>query len=97
MVCASNRGDALANRTPPIRRRQKAANLSIDASLLVKPRRLKLNLSRVLEDGLAAAIRRHEAEEWLRRKSWISRTSAGRSLQRWISPSPESEKQEFGL
>jgi antitoxin CcdA len=57
----------LANRTPPIRRRQKAANLSIDESLLAQARRLKLNLSRVLEDGLAEAIRRHEAEEWLRR------------------------------
>ena len=30
-------------------------------------RRLKLNLSQVLEAGLAEAVRRHEGEKWLRK------------------------------
>jgi antitoxin CcdA len=49
------------------RRRKKAANLSVDERLLARARRLKLNLSRVLEDGLAQAIRREESAAWLRR------------------------------
>jgi len=49
------------------RARKKAANLSVDESLLERARRLKLNLSQVFESSLAEAIRRHEGEEWLRR------------------------------
>jgi len=49
------------------RRRKKAANLSVDEKLLARARRLKLNLSQVLEAGLAEAIRREERAEWLRR------------------------------
>lgn len=49
------------------RRRKKAANLSVDEHLLARARQLKLNLSRVLEDGLAQAIRREESAAWLRR------------------------------
>ena len=48
------------------RRRKKAANLSVDEKLLIGARRLKLNLSQVLEAGLAEAIRRDERAEWLR-------------------------------
>lgn len=47
------------------RRRKKAANLSIDSGLLEQARLLKLNLSQVLEAGLAESIRRYEREQWL--------------------------------
>ena len=50
---------------PAARRRKKAANLSVDEGLLEQARRLKLNLSQVLEAGLADAIRRREADAWL--------------------------------
>ena len=50
-----------------VRRRKKAANLSVDENLLDRARQLKLNLSQVLEAGLADAIRRHESAEWLRK------------------------------
>ena len=49
------------------RRRKKPANLSVDEKLLERARRMKLNLSQVLEAGLAEAIRREERAEWLRR------------------------------
>jgi antitoxin CcdA len=51
----------------PVRRRKKATNLSVDEHLLQRARLLKLNLSQVLEAGLAEAIRREEGAEWLRR------------------------------
>lgn len=50
-----------------VRRRKRATNLSVDEQLLERAKRLKLNLSQVLESGLAQAIREREAEEWLRR------------------------------
>ena len=50
-----------------VKRRKKAANLSVDEKLLERARRMKLNLSQVLETGLAEAIRREERSEWLRR------------------------------
>lgn len=55
--------------TPTIapRRRKKAANLSIDDNLLAQARRLKLNLSQVLEAGLTEAIRQRQREEWLQK------------------------------
>ena len=49
------------------RRRKKAANLSVDEGLLARARHLKLNLSQVLEAGLADAIRRQEGEAWLKK------------------------------
>jgi antitoxin CcdA len=49
------------------RRRKRAANLSVDEQLLERAKRLGLNVSRVLEDGLTRAIREREADEWLRR------------------------------
>jgi len=49
------------------RGRKKAANLSVDEHLLARARDLKLNLSQVLEAGLAEAIRRREREAWLKR------------------------------
>ena len=50
-----------------VRRRKKAANLSVDEKLLARARRLGLNLSQVLEAGLADAIRRQEGERWLKK------------------------------
>lgn len=50
-----------------VRRRKKAANLSVDEKLLEQARRLKLNLSQVFEAGLAEAIRREERAEWLKK------------------------------
>jgi antitoxin CcdA len=47
------------------RRRKKATNLSIDNDLLARARHLKINLSQVVETGLAEAIRRHERAQWL--------------------------------
>jgi antitoxin CcdA len=57
----------MALHAAPARRRKKAANLSVDESLLERARRLKLNLSQVFEAGLSEAIRRREREEWLRK------------------------------
>ena len=51
----------------PVRQRKKATNLSVDERLLARARRLKLNLSQVLEAGLADAIRRQEREGWLKK------------------------------
>ena len=49
------------------RRRKKAANLSVDEGLLARARHLGLNLSKVLEAGLADAIRGKDREAWLRK------------------------------
>ncbi len=49
------------------RPRKKAANLSVDEKLLERARRMKLNLSQVLEAGLIQAIRMEERAAWLRR------------------------------
>jgi antitoxin CcdA len=57
----------MAPRASIARRRKKAANLSVDEALLERARRLKLNLSRVFEAGLADAVRRHEREAWLKK------------------------------
>jgi len=57
----------IAMTAPAVRRRKKAANLSVDERLLAQARRLKLNLSQVLEAGLADAIRRQEGEAWLKK------------------------------
>jgi antitoxin CcdA len=53
--------------TATARRRKKAANLTVDETLLERARRMKLNLSRVLEAGLADAIRREERAQWLKK------------------------------
>ena len=51
--------------TDAARSRKRAANLTVDSTLLEEARRLKLNLSQVFEASLAEAIRRRQAEEWL--------------------------------
>ena len=57
----------MADRSAAARRRKRATNLSVDDQLLERAKRLKLNLSQVFEAGLAEAIQRREAEEWLKR------------------------------
>jgi len=52
-------------RAAPLRRRKRAANLSVDERLLDEAKRLKLNLSQVFEAGLTEAIRQRRREEWL--------------------------------
>jgi antitoxin CcdA len=54
-------------RTSALRRRKKAANLSVDERLLEQARHLKLNLSQVFEAGLTEAIRQRQREEWLKK------------------------------
>jgi antitoxin CcdA len=54
-------------RRSALHRRRKATNVTVDHVLLERARRLKLNLSQVLEAGLTDALRRHEAEQWLER------------------------------
>lgn len=56
----------MSTRTTAVRKRRKATNVTVDAELLERARRLKLNLSQVLEAGLAEALRRREGEEWLK-------------------------------
>lgn len=51
---------------PLSRPRKKAANLSVDSALLEQAKRLNLNLSQILEAGLAESIRRHERDQWLK-------------------------------
>jgi antitoxin CcdA len=54
-------------RRATLRRRRKAASVTIDEVLLERARRLKLNLSQVLEAALTEALPRDEAEKWLER------------------------------
>jgi antitoxin CcdA len=56
---------AMLTTTNSPRRRKKATNLSIDHQLLDRARRLKLNLSQVVEAGLVEAIRLRERAQWL--------------------------------
>jgi len=44
---------------------KRPANLTINAELLDKARRLKINLSRTLEDRLVQLVREAEAKAWL--------------------------------
>jgi antitoxin CcdA len=53
-------------RSSAARTRKKAANLSVDSVLLEDAKRMKINLSRVFEAGLNAAIRQRRREEWLK-------------------------------
>ncbi len=57
----------MLTRTNAPRRRKKAANLSVDESLLDQAKRLKLNLSQVFETSLSEAIRQRQREEWLKK------------------------------
>lgn len=57
----------MLTRTRALRSRKKAANLSVDTDLLERAKRLKLNLSQVLEIGLSEVIRQRQCEEWLKK------------------------------
>lgn len=56
----------MLNQSIGARARKKPANLSVDSALLEDARRMKINLSQVLEAGLNAAIRQRRREEWLK-------------------------------
>ena len=49
-----------------VRARKKAANLSVNQTLLEQARDLNLNLSQVFEASLNEAVRQRQREEWLR-------------------------------
>lgn len=46
-------------------RRRRAVNLSVDAGLLAEARRLELNLSRLFEERLAAAVAEARESTWI--------------------------------
>ena len=58
---------------------RKAANLSLDVSLLSEARALGINLSRAAEDGLRVAVRNAKAEVWQRENA-----SAISSFNVWV-------------
>jgi len=45
--------------------RRRATNLSIDATLLKDAKKIGVNLSRAAEEGVAAALARARAAQWL--------------------------------
>ncbi|NOY61721.1 MAG: type II toxin-antitoxin system CcdA family antitoxin [Gammaproteobacteria bacterium] len=45
---------------------KKATNLSINSDLLLKARKLKINLSATLEHALANELRKYERDNWLK-------------------------------
>lgn len=53
--------DAFFDETAP----KKATNLSVNRDLLEKARELKINLSQLLEDRLAEAVREEGRRRWL--------------------------------
>ena len=53
--------DAIFDETAP----KKATNLSVNRDLLEKARELKINLSHLLEDRLAVAVREEGRRRWL--------------------------------
>ena len=55
----------MLTRTGTVRKRKKAANISVDGELLNSAKRLKLNLSQVFEASLSAAIREKQRQQWL--------------------------------
>jgi len=44
---------------------RKAANLSLDRTLLAQARELDINLSRAAEDGIAKAVKAERERRWL--------------------------------
>jgi antitoxin CcdA len=51
--------------TPSPRSRKKPANLSVNEDLLNKAREMDLNLSAILEQALAEALRQKQRDRWL--------------------------------
>ncbi|MEO4000876.1 type II toxin-antitoxin system CcdA family antitoxin [Mesorhizobium sp. CAU 1732] len=51
----------MRNEAPSIR---KAANLSIDATLLAEAKTLSVNISRAAEEGIASAVRAEKERLW---------------------------------
>lgn len=54
---------------------RRAANLSIDASLMEEARQLKINLSRAAETGIAKAVREEKARRWQEENAEAIRSS----------------------
>lgn len=52
----------MLTRTPKPQR--KAINLSIDQKLIVEAKELDLNVSRLAEEGIAAAVREEKSRRW---------------------------------
>lgn len=50
----------------PLAPARKPVNLSLDPVLLQEARALGLNISRIAESGLRAAVRQAQAEQWQR-------------------------------
>ena len=59
---------------------KRAANLSVDAELLDKARKLKINLSQLLEQALREKVRAKEGEKWLEENK-----GAIESYNRWVA------------
>ena len=57
----------MLTKAPGVRARKKAANLSVNQTLLEQARDLNLNLSQVFEASLNEAVRQRQREEWLRK------------------------------
>jgi antitoxin CcdA len=66
----------MRNEAPSIR---KAANLSIDATLLAEAKTLSVNISRAAEEGIASAVRAEKERLWK-----IENREALESSNRWV-------------
>ena len=55
------------NARTPVSALKRPTNLSINAELLDKARKLGVNLSQTLEDRLAEVVREAEARDWLKK------------------------------
>ncbi|OGA00772.1 MAG: acetoacetyl-CoA synthase [Betaproteobacteria bacterium RIFCSPLOWO2_02_FULL_62_17] len=55
------------NARPPAAALKRPTNLSINADLLDKARKLGVNLSQTLEDRLGELVREAEARDWLKK------------------------------
>ena len=54
---------------------RRAANLSLDADLLVEARAMKINLSRAAEDGIARAVTAEKARVWAQENADVIRSN----------------------
>ena len=54
---------------------RRAANLSLDADLLIEARAMKINLSRAAEDGIARAVAAERARVWAKENADVIRSN----------------------
>ena len=50
----------------PLRRRRRGTNLTIDPALVSEGKAAGLNLSKIAEDAIRAALHRKQQEQWLK-------------------------------